>query len=42
MYKPAYFTEIEDEICGEKAYKFNNNYWDKRKNNDWQDSPDLF
>ena len=42
MYKPAYFKEVEDEHCGEKAYIYLGNYWEKRKKMDYVDCPDLF
>ena len=41
-YKPIYFVEYHDEHSGEKSYKFNDTYWEKRKKNDWHDSQDLF
>lgn len=41
-HKPLYFVEYQDEHCGEKSYKFNDVYWEKRRKNDWRDSPDLF
>jgi len=37
-----YFDEVEDEIGGEKTYKYNGIYWDKRKKLDYADCPDLF
>ncbi len=42
IHKPKWFTECEDEISGEKTYKFNDKYWDKRKKMDYADFPDLF
>ena len=27
---------------GDKEYRFNNTYWDKRKNGDWEDALDLY
>lgn len=41
-HNPAYFVEYHDEHSGEKSYKFNNTYWEKRKKNDWHDSLDLY
>lgn len=41
-HQPRFFTEEIDEIDGSKCFRFTNTYWEKRKNNDWSDSPDLF
>ncbi|CDW78336.1 oxysterol-binding protein [Stylonychia lemnae] len=42
LHKPAYFKEVDDEHCGEKAYVYLGNYWEKRKKMDYVDCPDLF
>lgn len=41
-YKPMFFKEVDDEYCDEKAYVYTGNYWEKRKNLDYADYPDLF
>lgn len=41
-YKPRYFEQVDDQYSGEKMYQFNNIYWEKRKNLDYADLPDLF
>ena len=41
-HKPLFFIEYQDEQCGEKAYKFNNIYWERRKKLDWSICPDPF
>jgi hypothetical protein len=30
-HKPMFFIECEDEIGGEKTYKFTGEYWERRK-----------
>ena len=40
-YEPKFFIEDRDSN-GDKEYKFNNCYWDKRKAGDWQDALDLY
>ena len=42
IHKPMYFKECDDEFCGEKAYVYLGNYWEKRKKLDYRDCPDLF
>ena len=42
-YKPKFFTQVPDEYSNEKKmYEFNHTYWEKRKNMDYNDLPDLF
>jgi hypothetical protein len=41
-YQPKFFDAVDDEYSKEKLYKFNNKYWEKRKNQDYRDFPDLF
>ena len=41
-YKPKYFVQVKDEFGGDKMYQFNHTYWEKRKNLDYGDLPDLF
>lgn len=41
-YVPYYFEEFTDEVSGEKSYKYNGKYWEKRINMDYKDCPDLF
>lgn len=42
IHKPLFFKEVDDEHCEEKAYVYLGNYWEKRKNLDYHDCPDLF
>lgn len=41
-HKPLYFKEVDDDISGEKKWVYLGNYWEKRKNLDYSDQPDLF
>jgi hypothetical protein len=41
-YKPRFFEMTKDEFSGEKMFIFNHTYWEKRKNLDYADLPDLF
>jgi len=38
----VYFEEYEDDFTGEKAYKFNGEYWKDRDKQDWSKLQDLF
>lgn len=42
LYKPSFFKEVDDDINGEKKWVYLGNYWEKRKNLDYVDFPDLF
>ena len=41
-YKAKYFYQTLDKYSGETMYEFNNIYWEKRKNQDYADMPDLY
>jgi hypothetical protein len=41
-YKCKYFEQVLDPISGQMMYKYNGRYWDKRKNMDYADMPDLY
>ena len=41
-YNPRYFEQVDDLYSGGKMYQFNNTYWERRKNLDYADLPDLF
>ena len=40
--KPYFFDETYDDITGELIYIYKDNYFEKRKNMDFSDLPDLF
>jgi len=41
-YRCKYFEQVLDSISGEMMYKYNGEYWDKRKQMEYADMPDLY
>ena len=41
-YRCKYFEQVLDSISGEMMYKYNGKYWDKRKEMEYADMPDLY
>ena len=40
--KPLYFDETYDDLTGELIYKYKGNYWDMRKNHQFENLPKIF
>jgi len=42
IHKAHYFNEVDDDVTGEKTFKFKGEYWNKREVGDWRGAFDLF